>query len=211
MKDSFYLSRLYLDINSCIKHINHVYSSRDFLKDHKEKYLEFIDKDALKENGIPFSLKHDLDEMHKMIFCKIWDSFILYLKLLIIAAEIENKSLTKNKEKEISQYKFNQIQKALNDLKIVPKNQSQWNSLKKIKIYRDKITHQHELENSIKMLHFQSKDFMGDNVKIKLWYISETAKFILGFCKKIDEEFLKNYPKFIKSDVDCFTCFAGSQ
>ncbi|MCB1562271.1 MAG: hypothetical protein KDJ75_01730 [Alphaproteobacteria bacterium] len=195
--DSSYLSRLYIDINSCLRHINEIHLAQDFSQAFQDDFLAF--KTESKRENTLFGDKDDLQEIYKILFCQIWNSFVLYLKCLIFAAKIEKEPLSKNKFRKLQELEFDKIKEALETLRICPQKQPQWKELQIIKKQRDVITHSHETEGFMKALYFQDIQFTKKYKKISSQNLFEVSEYIINFSKKIDKEFLKNYPHFMKN------------
>jgi len=192
-KDSIYLSRLYIEINICIKTLNDINNAHDFISEKQDDYKLFCKEIEYHDKKTPFNDYGQLKELRTMLFCRAWDSFVLYLKILIFASEMDKKTLSKSKISKIEQYNLTKIKRQLDELKICPKNQPQWDEIQNIKKFRDRTTHTSVIATHIEAIKFQSTEPLKKRQNISEETIFKSCKYLIEFSKLIDQEFLKNY------------------
>lgn len=187
-----------MEIKAIINLLNDIHISQDFCRKYEKEYKRFAEKEWGDDARIPFSENDELKELHNTLICKLWDSFLLYLKNLILAAEAEKETFSKNLVKDIDGNSLKKLKIKLHDLRICPQTQPQWDELDQLKDVRNTLTHNHALGYYIKAFKFNEKEYIENMKKITPQYIDDASKYIINFARKIDEEFLKNYPAFIR-------------
>ena len=201
-KDSLLLSHLYVEINSYLDLLNSQIAAYDFITDHKSEYMRFAQSMGYQNSEIPFADKDNCYIFFKLLYSRIWDAFLLYLKETILIVEIEKNDFSKNKSKAIDKYKFDKIKSELDRFNFIMTTDPEWDQIKLIKKLRDNITHQSKLNDLMKAMKFEDHSIITKEDRIIPEDISDASKYLLDFATKIDRNLTKKYDTvsvFLKS------------
>ena len=194
-KQSLYYSRFSYELNTFLGTLQNIENSHDFIYQHQKEYSKFALKSGYRD--IPFSDREAIDLLNETMLSRIWDDFVLYLKQLILAAEMFRENLSQAHINRLDKLKFPEVKDKLNELKICPITQPQWQDCQKIKSIRDEATHSHKMKNMLISLHKQTAVNQQKHSRVSVETLFQIAHDLHKFGKKIDDEFLKKYPEFI--------------
>jgi hypothetical protein len=182
-----------VEINSCLSLINSTINAQAFIE---SRFDDFQNFGKNPNASIPFTDKITLRALHEIIYSKIFDNFLLYLKIILLAIEANGDCFSLNKTKAINQYTFDRIRNELDKFKIINKENLEWNKIINIKKTRDTFVHQSELKNVLDAFLHQRTDLIKQRKLITAEDIFVASESLISFAKLLDKKLIANYDVF---------------